>query len=90
MINFFKIPREEKPGTPIPEKTRLAIWERCGGRCEYCGKKAVDPHHIIFRSRGGNNSEDNLIALCRECHETPSILKKILDNKYLYIGRYKW
>jgi len=37
--------------------------------CEHCGKKAVDIHHIIYRSRGGGDNVENLIALCRECHE---------------------
>ena len=90
MKTFFKKERLEKAGTPIPEKTRLAIWERCGGRCEHCGKKAVDAHHIIPRSAGGSNDINNLIALCRACHDEPVILNKIAKNKYLYLGRYKW
>ena len=26
------------------------------------------PHHIIFRSQGGSDVEENLITLCRYCH----------------------
>ena len=37
--------------------------------CEHCGKKAVDIHHIIYRSQGGKDEIDNLIALCRKCHD---------------------
>lgn len=42
--------------------------------CEMCGAKAVDIHHITPRSKFGRNTEDkmntidNLIALCRNCH----------------------
>lgn len=37
--------------------------------CEYCRKeKAVDIHHLSYRSHGGNDLPDNLIALCRKCH----------------------
>ena len=37
--------------------------------CEICGKKAVDIHHIKYRSQGGGNEIENLIALCRKCHD---------------------
>jgi 5-methylcytosine-specific restriction endonuclease McrA len=36
--------------------------------CESCSKKAVDIHHLTFRSQGGKDVIDNLAALCRECH----------------------
>jgi 5-methylcytosine-specific restriction endonuclease McrA len=40
--------------------------------CEVCGTVAVDVHHIIPRGMGGRkgaNHPDNLIALCRTCHD---------------------
>lgn len=37
--------------------------------CEHCGKRAVDIHHIIYRSHGGTDEVENLIALCRKCHD---------------------
>jgi 5-methylcytosine-specific restriction endonuclease McrA len=49
--------------------------------CEVCKAKAVDIHHIVFRSKFGKKTKDqqdaieNLIALCRECHN------KAHDNK---------
>lgn len=36
--------------------------------CENCEKLAVDIHHIIFKSQCGTDKIENLIALCRECH----------------------
>jgi len=36
--------------------------------CENCRKRAVDIHHIKFKSKGGTNDISNLIALCRDCH----------------------
>lgn len=36
--------------------------------CEKCGKVAVDIHHKKKRSQGGSDEIDNLIALCRVCH----------------------
>ena len=41
--------------------------------CEACDKyRAVDIHHIDARGMGGSKTKDtieNLMALCRECHE---------------------
>jgi 5-methylcytosine-specific restriction endonuclease McrA len=37
--------------------------------CEKCHGKAVDIHHIKFKSQGGKDEIDNLIALCRGCHD---------------------
>lgn len=44
-------------------------------RCEVCNALANDIHHIIPRSKFGSKRKDeqdapeNLIALCRTCHE---------------------
>jgi 5-methylcytosine-specific restriction endonuclease McrA len=42
--------------------------------CEICKSMAVDIHHIEARGMGGTkdpkaNSIENLMALCRSCHE---------------------
>jgi 5-methylcytosine-specific restriction endonuclease McrA len=40
--------------------------------CEMCGEPAVDIHHIHAKSMGGNPEADcieNLIGLCRPCHD---------------------
>jgi len=36
--------------------------------CENCGKPANDIHHLTFRSQGGTDKIENLIAVCRDCH----------------------
>ena len=36
--------------------------------CTQCGALAVDIHHIKFRSQGGSDQIENLIALCRKHH----------------------
>lgn len=41
--------------------------ERDAG-CVICARPATDHHHIIFRSAGGEDRIENLIALCREHH----------------------
>jgi 5-methylcytosine-specific restriction endonuclease McrA len=39
--------------------------------CELCGSwQNIDPpHHIIFKSQGGHDTPENLITLCRDCHD---------------------
>ena len=37
--------------------------------CEICGAVSVDIHHKIYRSQGGTDEPENLVALCRSCHE---------------------
>jgi len=38
--------------------------------CEACQRSgSVDIHHIKYRSRGGDNSISNLMAVCRHCHD---------------------
>lgn len=49
------------------------VLSRDGHFCQKCsGKKKDDKlhvHRIIFRSNGGTNSPDNLITLCKTCHD---------------------
>jgi 5-methylcytosine-specific restriction endonuclease McrA len=37
--------------------------------CKICGKRAVNLHHIIYRSQGGTDDPSNLIPLCYQHHE---------------------
>lgn len=36
--------------------------------CRGCGKDAGEGHHIVFRSQGGDDVEDNIAPLCSFCH----------------------
>ena len=52
-------------------KKRVAeVMERDGHKCRMCGtsRGLADVHHIIKRSQGGTDEMDNLILLCRNCH----------------------
>jgi 5-methylcytosine-specific restriction endonuclease McrA len=50
---------------------REAVLNRDNYTCQCCGKKRVrlEVHHIIFRSKGGTDDENNLITVCKGCHD---------------------
>lgn len=50
---------------------REAILNRDSYTCQICGAKNVrlEVHHIVYRSQGGTDDEDNLITLCESCHK---------------------
>lgn len=54
-----------------------AVMNRDSYTCQICGAKntRLEVHHIVYRSKGGTDDEDNLITLCESCH------KKIYKGK---------
>ena len=54
------------------ENTRAKVLDRDKYTCQCCKGKHKDSklevHHIIYRSNGGSDEEDNLITLCSTCH----------------------
>ena len=48
---------------------RIKALEKTNGRCSVCGSKSgIVVHHVLPRTRGGNDDLENLIPLCRKCH----------------------
>ena len=37
--------------------------------CQHCGQPALDAHHIIPVENGGEDTQENLVCLCRKCHQ---------------------
>ncbi len=52
------------------QKVRRFVLKR-DGACRACkrGGRALEAHHVLFRSLGGKDEARNLIALCKRCHE---------------------
>jgi 5-methylcytosine-specific restriction endonuclease McrA len=66
----------------------FGIGEQDTPTCEVCGVIATDIHHILYKSQGGKDIIENLIGLCRECHNKahaneikPDELTKIHNKK---------
>jgi 5-methylcytosine-specific restriction endonuclease McrA len=57
--------------------------------CEICSSKSVDIHHIDGRGKGKDVIE-NLMALCRECHNMAhrKNIKDYLQNEHIKFIRW--
>jgi hypothetical protein len=74
------------------ESRKLEVFNRAKGSCEACGMKLsiyIPPvlahiHHKIFKSRGGNDSLDNLEFLCPYCHMQRHPKQKNLIGTHAY------
>jgi len=63
---------------PIPPKVIETVLERSGGLCEEIkedGQRCCfpvmrngAPHHIVFKSHLGKDTEENVMAICGQCH----------------------
>lgn len=66
LVNYVKIPftygRDSYP-------TRSLIYKRDDHECQYCGsKKDLTLDHVIPRSRGGQDTWENLVSCCTKCN----------------------
>jgi 5-methylcytosine-specific restriction endonuclease McrA len=75
----FKIPsvivlqRVVKFRLTTPACSRKGVFQRDHNTCQYCTKKFTDKEltldHILPKSRGGQNTGDNLVAACKKCNQ---------------------
>jgi len=65
--NFERL--EANHRAPIPERVRMFVWQRDGGRCVSCGcQERLEYDHIIPLAAGGSNTERNIQLLCESCN----------------------
>jgi hypothetical protein len=68
-------------------KTHVKVWATAMGvglqdapLCEGCHYNiAVDVHHVLFRSRGGKDAIENLVGVCRKCHNAAHLASSAND-----------
>lgn len=76
------------------ENTKAKVLNRDNYTCQICKGKhknsKLEVHHIVFRSQGGSNTENNLITLCHTCHQDLHQGKVKLNLKGKLKGQLKY
>lgn len=85
LIDAARAPRRHRPGRPTPVHRRVhRIGSRDGYDCAYCGRDlacpcTLDPgcdpavlDHVLPLSRGGPDTDDNLLLACWPCNSSKS------------------
>jgi 5-methylcytosine-specific restriction endonuclease McrA len=59
----------------MDDALRVFVWERAGGRCEYCRLhqdeyeyQTFHVEHIIAKQHGGTDDPETLCLACSECN----------------------
>ncbi len=79
----------------MPQDVFRRVEIRAGGRCEArvgeagCVGRDEHKHHRQYRSRGGKDTPENLIAVCHRCHDW--IHRNVSDStaRGLSVSRYR-
>lgn len=80
-----------------PKQWQAMRSEKCFRSCRVCGiappADGHDAHHLVPRGRDGDDTYDNLIGLCRDCHNgienrnrahVRRLLERLTDAEYAY------
>ena len=68
-INEFKpFDYKEYLKSPKWNKKRYKVFERDNFKCQKCGKRGTQAHHLNYKNIG-NEKLDDLITLCNKCHK---------------------
>ena len=70
LVAVNRSPMKRKAPTPIPAKIRFQVLARDRYRCRWCAATGpLELHHVRKRSQGRDDKPENLLTLCRFCHE---------------------
>jgi len=51
------------------KERRKEMMEEADWTCENCSEKAIQLHHLNYNNLGNEILGDDVIALCKECHD---------------------
>ncbi len=65
----------------VDRSLAVKVYVRDEWKCRFCkSRENLTPHHLIHKSQGGEDSLDNLVTLCFNCH------RLIHDGKLKIVG----
>lgn len=89
IVNFKNANKYGRQPIYVWQKTRARIFNRDGNTCFYCGYIGlnIECDHYIPISRGGSNSDDNLVTACKPCNRKkksmmPETFIKLIGGKH--------
>lgn len=75
----------------ISRAVKEIVYKRDKGCCVLCGKPGLPEAHYIPRSKGGLGIEQNIVTLCRVCHDAldnstkrGELLERVKDHLQLW------
>lgn len=69
-------------------------WQADGSVTLFGRPVRIEYHHLVSRARGGDDVEDNIVPLCRDCHEAITrrksmqmqmLARSLTDAEYAYV-----
>ena len=83
LVNYIRIPFARIVAqTP----SRAMIYKRDGNKCQYCGStRSLTIDHVIPRSKGGDDSWENLVVACASCNVKKG--DKLLEQLNMKLAR---
>ena len=60
---------KQTKATKIPNEVKMTVGKRDNWSCIICHRPGLPEAHYIRRSQGGLGIEQNIVTLCRICHE---------------------
>jgi hypothetical protein len=97
---IFPKPPSNKRDKKQWEDVKLLVCNLDHWRCRglNCGAETIQPHHIIFRSQGGQDDITNVMLLCPACHDRADhdpefvldVIDRVPENEFRWPESREW
>jgi len=67
------------------KELRKLAYQRSNNSCDFCGNTAAAVHHVKYPKKYSDDCLDNLIVVCKKCHELTHGLRES-DKKNIYLA----